>query len=111
MSLRVAYGRSRTLGPMGPMIAQVGRTAIEYCRTWWRRSVIRQRIVLVGGGTRSGKSRFALALAGQHGPRRLFLATGQPGDDEMSERIRRHRQERGTDFVTIEEPLAVPEVV
>jgi adenosylcobinamide kinase/adenosylcobinamide-phosphate guanylyltransferase len=73
--------------------------------------VPRQRIVLVGGSSRSGKSRFALALARALGPHRLFLATGQPCDDEMNERIRRHRRERGSDFTTLEEPLAVPEAM
>ncbi len=71
----------------------------------------RQRIVLVGGGTRSGKSRFALSLARGLGPRRLFVATGQAGDGEMTERIRRHQRERGHDFTTLEEPLAIPEAV
>ncbi len=68
------------------------------------------RVVLVGGGTRSGKSDFALALARGLGHRRLFVATAQPGDDEMHARIRRHRTTRGTDFQTVEEPLAIAEV-
>jgi adenosylcobinamide kinase/adenosylcobinamide-phosphate guanylyltransferase len=69
------------------------------------------RMILVGGGCRSGKSGFALRLARTLGPRRVFLATGQAGDGEMSERIARHRRTRGADFTTIEEPLAVPEAV
>jgi adenosylcobinamide kinase/adenosylcobinamide-phosphate guanylyltransferase len=70
-----------------------------------------QRIILVGGGVRSGKSDLALALARRLGTRRLFLATAQTGDDEMRERILRHRLTRGDDFRTLEEPLAVPEVL
>ncbi len=70
-----------------------------------------KRIVFIGGGTRSGKSAFALSLARRLGERRLFLATAQPGDDEMSERIRRHRRARGEDFQTVEEPLAVAETI
>jgi adenosylcobinamide kinase / adenosylcobinamide-phosphate guanylyltransferase len=65
------------------------------------------KLILIGGGVRCGKSDFALSLARRLGPRRLFLATAQPGDEEMAERIRRHRQTRGDDFVTIEEPLAI----
>jgi adenosylcobinamide kinase / adenosylcobinamide-phosphate guanylyltransferase len=65
------------------------------------------RIILVGGGARSGKSRFALALARQLGARRLFVATGQARDDEMRERIRKHQVTRGPDFATLEEPLAL----
>jgi adenosylcobinamide kinase/adenosylcobinamide-phosphate guanylyltransferase len=72
---------------------------------------MRKQLVLVGGGTRSGKSAFALSLARRLGQRRLFLATAQPGDEEMRARIRHHRQTRGTDFDTLEEPLAVPEVL
>lgn len=70
-----------------------------------------KKIVLIGGGARSGKSTFALELARQLGTRRVFLASAQAGDDEMRERIRRHRLERGADFDTIEEPLAVPETL
>jgi len=69
------------------------------------------RTILVGGGVRSGKSAFALALARTLGKRRLFLATAQAGDEEMAARIRRHRETRGDDFTTIEEPLALGELV
>jgi hypothetical protein len=41
----------------------------------------------------------------------VFLATAQAFDVEMHARIDRHRQERGNDFTTVEEPLAVAEVV
>lgn len=67
-----------------------------------------KRIALVGGGARSGKSAFALALARSRGARRVFVATGQAFDDEMRARIAAHARERGPDFVTIEEPVAVP---
>ncbi len=73
--------------------------------------MVYRKIILVGGGVRSGKSDFALSLARRLGKRRLFLATAQAGDDEMAERIRRHRQTRGEDFVTIEEPLAVADAI
>ena len=39
------------------------------------------RIVLIGGGVRSGKSAFALTLARAHGERRAFVATAQAFDD------------------------------
>jgi adenosylcobinamide kinase / adenosylcobinamide-phosphate guanylyltransferase len=64
-------------------------------------------IILIGGGSRSGKSRQALQLARQRGKRLAFIATAQALDDEMRERIRVHQQERGPDFTTIEEPLAL----
>jgi len=69
-----------------------------------------RQLIVVGGGTRSGKSDFALALARSLGSRRLFVATAQAGDDEMLARIRRHRATRGNDFETVEEPLAVVDV-
>jgi adenosylcobinamide kinase/adenosylcobinamide-phosphate guanylyltransferase len=64
-------------------------------------------VVLVGGGARSGKSRYALQLARRHGPRLVFLATAEPLDKEMEVRIARHRAERPTEFSTIEEPLEI----
>jgi adenosylcobinamide kinase / adenosylcobinamide-phosphate guanylyltransferase len=69
------------------------------------------KLILIGGGVRSGKSDFALARARGLGRRRLFLATAQAGDEEMAERIRRHQRTRGDDFETVEEALALPEVL
>jgi adenosylcobinamide kinase/adenosylcobinamide-phosphate guanylyltransferase len=65
------------------------------------------RLILVGGGCRSGKSTFALARARALGARRVFLATGQAFDGEMRARIAAHRDERGDDFITVEEPVAL----
>ena len=70
-----------------------------------------RRIILIGGGSRCGKSACALATARRLGSRRLFLATAQPGDDEMRARILLHRETRGDDFQTLEEPLAVAEIL
>jgi adenosylcobinamide kinase/adenosylcobinamide-phosphate guanylyltransferase len=72
---------------------------------------MQKRIIFIGGGTRSGKSAFALSLTRRLGQRRLFLATAQPGDEDMRQRIERHRRDRGTDFHTIEEPLAVAQAI
>jgi len=65
----------------------------------------------VGGGARSGKSRFALARARQLGERRVFVATGQALDAEMADRIAAHVRTRGDDFRTVEEPLDLPGVL
>ncbi|MBV5326954.1 MAG: bifunctional adenosylcobinamide kinase/adenosylcobinamide-phosphate guanylyltransferase [Chlorobium sp.] len=62
------------------------------------------RIIYVTGGARSGKSSYALSLALGYA-NRYFLATAEPFDDEMQERIRKHRLERKEGFTTIEEPL------
>ena len=63
------------------------------------------RAVLVIGAARSGKSRYALALAEAAAPERLYLATAEAGDAEMAERIARHRRERGQGWRTREAPL------
>lgn len=65
------------------------------------------KLVLVGGGARSGKSRFALAHAQHLGARRVLVATAEALDDEMRARIARHRADRGDAFRTVEEPRAL----
>src|SRR5689334_19130526 len=69
-------------------------------------------VTLITGGARSGKSAQALALAQQApGTRRFFIATAEALDDEMRERIARHRASRGPGFVTIEEPIALADAL
>lgn len=63
------------------------------------------KVVLITGGARSGKSRFAERLAGEFPPLRGYLATAQAKDQEMAERIGRHRARRGGEWATVEEPL------
>jgi len=69
------------------------------------------RRVLIGGGVRSGKSAFAIQHGRRLGARRAFVATAQGLDEEMRARIAQHRADRGADFTTIEEPIAVPAVI
>ena len=69
------------------------------------------RLILIGGGARSGKSRLGIACAHALGKRRLFIATAERSDDEMRDRIERHRAERGAVFDTLEEPRALPEAL
>ena len=63
-----------------------------------------ERLVLVLGGTRSGKSRFGLERArALAGPRLVaYLATAQPGDPELDQRIEGHRRERPASWPTVE---------
>ena len=61
-------------------------------------------VILVTGGARSGKSAAALELAEGFTPK-VFIATAEAFDDEMRDRIARHRAERGSEWRTIEAPL------
>ena len=62
------------------------------------------RLVLILGGVRAGKSSYAQQLAGQ-GKRVLFAATAEAGDAEMEARIRAHQASRPAEWDTLEEPL------
>ena len=63
------------------------------------------RHILILGGARSGKSTFAEHLAVKSGRSVAFIATATAGDEEMRERIARHRAARPAAWHTIEEPL------
>src|SRR2546423_1256694 len=55
------------------------------------------------GGTRSGKSRFALSLAHELGGDRVtYVATARPGDPDLDARIAGHRAYRPTTWETVE---------
>ena len=60
--------------------------------------------LLVLGGARSGKSRFARRLAEGSGARPVLIATAEAHDAEMEARIARHAAERGPDWSLVEEP-------
>ena len=67
--------------------------------------------LLVIGGARSGKSRYAQARAEALDARLVFIATAQAFDDEMTDRIARHRADRGLRWMTVEEPLDLPAAI
>jgi len=69
--------------------------------------------ILVLGGVRSGKSGFArnLCEAAEGVGQRVYLATATALDAEMESRIERHKQERGSEWVTLEEPVEVAESI
>ena len=55
------------------------------------------------GGARSGKSRFAVAGLSAR-MRVTYVATAQPGDEDMAARIARHQAERSPQWTTVEAP-------
>jgi adenosylcobinamide kinase/adenosylcobinamide-phosphate guanylyltransferase len=73
------------------------------------------RMILLLGGARAGKSAYAMRLA-QEGERTsgtevCFIATAQGLDEDMAKRIARHREERPTNWRTIEEPCQIDEAL
>lgn len=66
---------------------------------------------LILGGARSGKSRIAEEQAKATGLDLLYIATGQPGDVEMTARIKHHRQRRGPEWSLLEEPIMLAETL
>jgi adenosylcobinamide kinase / adenosylcobinamide-phosphate guanylyltransferase len=69
------------------------------------------RIIFVIGGAKSGKSTFALEKAGAFPGRKAYIATAQPFDDEMKERIEKHQARRGSEWDTFEEPTMMAHVL
>jgi adenosylcobinamide kinase / adenosylcobinamide-phosphate guanylyltransferase len=69
-------------------------------------------LTFILGGCRSGKSGFALKTANAvPADRRVFIATSLPCDDEMKDRVARHRAERGAGWTTVEAPLRLAEAI
>lgn len=64
-----------------------------------------EKSLLVLGGARSGKSRFAQTQAEKMPGNLVYIATAQALDTEMEDRIARHRNDRGPRWRTVEAPL------
>ena len=70
-----------------------------------------ERLTLILGGARSGKSRYAEQAAGRLGGRVLYVATAQPGDEEMTARIAAHQAARPADWETLEAASKVGQAI
>lgn len=68
-------------------------------------------ITFVTGGCKSGKSSYALKVAEEYQLNQIFIATSIPFDDEMKERIRKHKEERDDSWETVDVPLLLPEAI
>ena len=65
-------------------------------------------VTFILGGARSGKTRHGLALAEAQrasGRQTIYIATAQAHDDEMQDRIDKHKQERDGEWTTVDAPL------
>ena len=63
-----------------------------------------QKFILIIGGVRSGKSRYAGNLAKRLGKKVAFIATCVPHDEEMKKRVTLHKKKRPRSWKVIEEP-------
>ena len=66
---------------------------------------------LILGGARSGKSRLAEKLASDTGLQVIYIATSQPLDGEMNQRVASHRQRRPDHWGLVEEPVELARVL
>ena len=66
-------------------------------------------IHFITGGQRSGKSRFAQELALSKSENPIYLATARIWDDDFKERVQRHKNDRGDNWITLEIPVNISE--
>ena len=62
-----------------------------------------RKIILITGGTRSGKSSYAEQLALRLSANPVYLATARVWDDEFRQRVIKHQERRGAEWTNIEE--------
>lgn len=68
-------------------------------------------MTFIFGGARSGKSRYAAEMAKKRGRKTVFIATAAALDEEMKERIRRHKISRPKEWGLVEEPVNLSDAV
>ncbi|PIE59939.1 MAG: bifunctional adenosylcobinamide kinase/adenosylcobinamide-phosphate guanylyltransferase [Desulfobulbus propionicus] len=69
------------------------------------------RLTLITGGARSGKSTYAEQLLDSRYSSVAYIATARILDDEMGDRVARHKRQRPADWQTFEEPLQPSRIV
>lgn len=67
----------------------------------------RAKVTLITGGVRSGKSSYAQRMALERASNPVYLATSRVWDEEYRQRIERHKADRGPQWTTVEEELAL----
>ena len=73
--------------------------------------IMMPQLIFVTGGARSGKSQFAQDCAFSLPGEKVYIATAEPLDEEMAEKIAAHRKARPPDWGTVEEPRHLGKVV
>ncbi|MCX8030148.1 MAG: bifunctional adenosylcobinamide kinase/adenosylcobinamide-phosphate guanylyltransferase [Thermodesulfovibrionales bacterium] len=71
----------------------------------------RNKIIFIIGGAKSGKSSIALKHASSHLGKKAYIATAEPLDSEMFERIQIHKKQRDSGWEVFEEPLLISNTV
>lgn len=66
-----------------------------------------KKIIFITGGARSGKSSFALREAEKLKGKKAYIATAEALDEDMRERIEKHKLGRGKEWTTFEEPIKI----
>ena len=72
---------------------------------------MKNKIIFITGGARSGKSSFALNEASKINGKKAYIATAEALDDEMKERIEKHKKNRSQEWDTYEEPANISSVL
>ena len=89
-----------------------GFVALRFCRKMVKEQMVKQipNKILVLGGAASGKSAFAEGLLDGVTPR-VYIATAQAFDNEMTDKIAQHKTRRGGDWQTIESPRGLAKAI
>ena len=66
------------------------------------------KLIYISGGARSGKSGFAEKYIEERYEKKIYLATGIAFDDEMKDKISKHKRKRGKNWKTIENYKNIP---
>jgi adenosylcobinamide kinase/adenosylcobinamide-phosphate guanylyltransferase len=113
----ISHSESNGKAWFGTSIAKSGRLWYSNgAHHWGREGVcfLMDRLILVLGGARSGKSTYAQKLAGEIATgsgRVAYVATGVACDDEMRARVEQHQRSRPLEWATIEAPTEVAQAI
>ncbi len=85
---------------------------MRFCRKMVKEQMVKQipNKILVLGGAASGKSAFAEGLLDGVSPR-VYIATAEAFDNEMTDKIAQHKTRRGADWQTIESPRGLAKAI